>query len=299
MRKIILCLLGVITTATIAITSCIKSDESTNTKAEILSFESFERYGEIHNDFLTNVIQNFEPSDEINSYDEAIDYVNDFQLEFLKSTNLKEEEKQMLSASLIKTKRLVDVDYSYNKMFPNMETRLKSNSIEEMSLFEIIEKSKEDGLIDNFEYISLKALGEKVKLGFEGIISEDELKTFTLQLKDEWLSKGYTVESANGRIMANTLAISLASLDWWEKNPNIGLKSSRTLKSTLALPAWVGLDIGGAIISGAIAASGQYTLTGEVNWEVVGWSTLGGGVSTSTGAAGKLGKHLTHLTKWF
>jgi hypothetical protein len=138
------------------------------------------------------------------------------------------------------------------------------------------------------------ALGEKVKLSYEGVISDFELKSFTLQLKDEWLAMGYTVDSENGRIMAYTLAISLASLEWWEENPD-GLKSSRSLKSALALPAWAAADIGGAIVSGAIAASGQYTLTGEVNWEVVGWSALGGGVSTSTGAAGKVGKWISSM----
>lgn len=265
-----------------------------NSNVEKLSFESFEKYGKIHNDFLTNVKQNFEPTDEISSYDEAIDYVNTFQQQFLKSTSLSESEKQMLSAAIIETKRFVDFDYSYNKMFPNQENRQKSASIDEMTLFELVEKSKEDGLIDEFEYNSLMALGEKVKLSYEGVISDFELKSFTLQLKDEWLAMGYTVDSENGRIMAYTLAISLASLEWWEENPD-GLKSSRSLKSALALPAWAAADIGGAIVSGAIAASGQYTLTGEVNWEVVGWSALGGGVSTSTGAAGKVGKWISSM----
>jgi hypothetical protein len=63
----------------------------------------------------------------------------------------------------------------------------------------------------------------------------------------------------------------------------------------MALPAWAAADIGGAIVSGAIAASGQYTLTGEVNWEVVGWSAVGGGISTSTGAAGKVASFISKL----
>lgn len=281
--------------ASIIITSCNKSDEVQNSYIEKLSFESFEKYGKIHNDFLTNVNINFEPSDEISSYDEAIEYINEFQHEFLESTNLTKEEKQMLSASLSETKMLVDFDYSYSKLFPSQKNRQKITSIDEMSLFELIENSKANGLIDEFEHNSLKLLGEKVKQSYEGIISDNELKSFALQLKDEWLSMGYTVDSENGRIMAYTLAISLASLEWWEENPE-GLKSTRSsLAVAMALPAWAAADIGGAIVSGAIAASGQYAITGEVNWEVVGWSALGGGVSTSTGAAGKIGKWISNL----
>jgi len=95
MKKIIFSLLSIAIIAVITVTSCKKTDEVTNPNAEALGFESFEKYGKIHNDFLTNVKQNFEPSDEINSYDEAIDYVNEFQQGFLKSTNLAKEEKQI------------------------------------------------------------------------------------------------------------------------------------------------------------------------------------------------------------
>lgn len=43
-----------------AIISCNKSYDNAKPKAEKLRFESFEKYGKIHNDFLTNVKDNFQ-----------------------------------------------------------------------------------------------------------------------------------------------------------------------------------------------------------------------------------------------
>ena len=94
--------------------------------------------------------------------------------------------------------------------------------------------------------------------------------------------------------MAYTLAISISSLQWWEDHALTGVSENANGR-VMALPAWAALDIGGALVSGAIAASGQYTLTGEVNWEVVGWSATGGAVSSSTGVVGKIGKWIGGL----
>lgn len=261
-----------------------------------LKFESFEKYGQIHNDFLTNVKDNFQINEDINSGEEALNYVNKFQQNFLSTISLEKEDKTMLSKSLEQTKELIVYDYAYLKMFSSSEKTRKSSSLEEMSLFELIEDCKNKELIDEFEYVSLLELGEKVKESYEGIISDNELKTFVLQLKNEWIEKGYTIDSKNGRIMVYTIAISLASLQWWEENPE-GIEKSKIFRATRLLPAWASADIGGAIWGGATGAIASYIASGGegVSWEAVGIGALSGAISTSTGAAAKLGKWITSL----
>ena len=103
-----------------------------------------------------------------------------------------------------------------------------------------------------------------------------------------------TVNSQNGQIMGFTLAISLSSLEWWENNSDAGLiKDSNGRVSVL--PLWAAYDISGGIIGGAVAASGQYVLNGDISWDAVGWSALGGAVSASTGAASKVALWVTRV----
>jgi hypothetical protein len=275
----------------IVLFACSKED-AFQTEPELLSFEQFEVYGEIHNQFMTNVKDNFEPDERIENVDQALNYVNEFQLSFLEKADLKGIDKKYLSDALVSSSELVVFDLTYEKMF--LSPNARTSESDEPTLFELVEEANSKGLLDNFEYQSLKNLGEKVKDSYDGFVSDNELKAYISDLKYEWIAQGYTEESENGRIMAYVLAISLSSLEWWEANPDAGLTENSNGR-VMALPAWAAADIGGAIVSGAIAASGQYTLTGEVNWEVVGWSALGGGISTSTGAAGKVAGFISKL----
>lgn len=279
-----------------AIISCNKSYDNAKPKAEKLRFESFEKYGKIHNDFLTNVKDNFNPDKNINTLKDGINYIDNFQQKFLKSLDISDNDKSLLSKSLTDNKELVVYEKTYNKLFPSGKSLKNSDSEDtSLALFDIIEKVKDQGVIDDFEYKSLSELGMKVKQSYEGLISDPELKSFVIQLKEEWISKGYTVESENGRVVAYVLAISLASLEWWENNQEGGLKSSSILKRTKALPAWAAADIGGAIVGGAWRALSSYQRSGKVDWGGVGRSALGGGIATSTGAAGKVGKWISKL----
>lgn len=246
-------------------------------------------YGEIHNQFLTNVKVNFTPDNSINDLDNALNYLDEFQQDFLEQVDLKGLDKNEISKVLRKSKELSIHEKAYQEMFVRSKERSSNNT--EPTLFELLDLVKQKGLLDEFEYRSLTELGTKVKDSYEGYISDDDLKEFVKGLKDEWIEQGYTVESQNGILMGYALSISLSSLDWWEENADAGLTVSSKGK-VMALPAWAALDIGGAIVSGTIAASGQAILAEEVSWDVVGYAALGGAVATSTGAAGKVAKWL-------
>ena len=269
------------------------SDEEVRT--EPLSFESFEVLGQIHNDFLSKVENDFEPDQKIVALDEGLDYILKFQLDYLESTKISDKEKSRLQKALTNHKTLLVFDRTYQDLTStNINNGRTSDNSQSYSMQDAIENAYKNKLIDEFEYESLSKLRSKVIQSYEGEISETELKEYLINLKNNWLNQGYTVDFPNGRIMAYTLAISISSLQWWEDHALTGVSENANGR-VMALPAWAALDIGGALVSGAIAASGQYTLTGEVNWEVVGWSAAGGAVSSSTGVVGKIGKWIGGL----
>ena len=79
------------------------------------------------------------------------------------------------------------------------------------------------------------------------------------------------------------MAISKSSLEWWKENPDAAIEIK-------AIPVWIGVDIAGALISGAVSASIQaVTNDGQINWGVVGASACAGAV------VGKLGKWISKL----
>jgi hypothetical protein len=126
------------------------------------------------------------------------------------------------------------------------------------------------------------------------LISDYELKKIILQIKNEWIAKGYSIDSDNGHALAITLAILLASIEWWEENPDA---FGDNQKNTKASPAWAAADVVGAGYSAVVAEIGSYSTTGEVNWGEVRIAAVGGAVAGSTGIIRKAGKWLSGLFK--
>lgn len=269
--------------------ACNEVSSSTQPEPKLLDFNQFEVYGEVHNQFLTNVKENFIADNEITEMENALNYLNDFQQNYLFEADLKGLDKHRLSEALNNSKELSVHEKAYEKMF--IRSKSDSEFNEEPSLYDLLTIAKEQGVVDTFEYTSLTQLSDKVKGSYEGSVSGAELKSFVVSLKEEWEEQEYTTESENGILMAYALSISLASIEWWEENTDAGLTETTSGK-VMALPAWAAMDIGGAIVSGAIAVSGQAILADDISWDVVGYAALGGAVATSTGAAGKVAKWL-------
>ncbi len=88
------------------------------------------------------------------------------------------------------------------------------------------------------------------------------------------------------------------SFESFDINPDIiTLSEGIDQKSTKALQVWVGADIAGAAVGATQSAIISYTTTGEVNWESVGLSAVGGAIVGSTGIIGKAGKWISNLFK--
>lgn len=146
-------------------------------------------------------------------------------------------------------------------------------------------------LIDEFEYIALNTLADMMRGNYEGTVSDEQIFEYATELKNQWEQKNYIKDGTHGKVLAYTLSITLASLEWWRENPDASYKLDSIGNKVLVAP-WVAADVGGAIWGGATGAIASYVGTGEVNGWAVGIGALSGAVSTSTGAAGKLGKWL-------
>jgi len=279
-------LLGIAVIVIIAITSCQKTDEVINSNLKKMNFESYEKYGKIHNDFLSYFKNEFVINPDITKLSEGIDYITQFYINYAMRLDLSADEKDNLIKSLEDYKRFLYTPDLYNELFVSEESK--------GLYFESITQAYKLGIIDDFEFNSMNLIGQKAKDNHDGLISYEELKNIILQIKNEWIAKGYSIESDKGHALAITLAISLASIEWWEENPDA---FSDNQKNTKALPVWAATDIVGAAVGATMSAITSYATTGEVNWSAVGINAVSGAVMGSTGAIAKGGQWLSSLFK--
>src|SRR5690606_28925918 len=91
---------------------------------------------------------------------------------------------------------------------------------DEADIFQTIEVLKSNGLISNFGYNLLISYSNDIKANYESILPDSELKSKTIQYISDFENHGYTVDSGEGEMIGNILAISIASIEWWEENPD-------------------------------------------------------------------------------
>ena len=84
--------------------SCNQNDNIGNQK---LSLSSFDIYGDIHNKFMDNVHTNFVPNKDLKTFEQALDYIDNFQQSFLESLNLNGIDNKELSLALTNSVSLV------------------------------------------------------------------------------------------------------------------------------------------------------------------------------------------------
>lgn len=185
---------------------------------------------------------------------------------------------------LTDNKKFLNKNYSANRSFYKKNAR--GESFEELAVFEVVDGIYSDEIISEFGHNLLINYMNDVKANYEGLLSNSELKAKTLQYINEFESHNYSLDSGEGQLIGTTLAISIASMEWWEENPD-AYPETETF-----LAPWAALDIVGGVFSGAASAGIQYGVNGSVNWEIVGWSSLAGAVSSSTGVVGKVAKLL-------
>jgi hypothetical protein len=277
------------------VSSCSKSEDELQVPEsnEKLDFADFEKLGVIHNRFMTNFKDNFRIDPTIDSRSVAIESVNQFNLAFAdKITDIPEGEKQLFKTLLEENKRFVDSQAFYKEAFVSSNALRSGGEDSQGLLLDCLKEAFANDMIDQFEYEKLKLIGLKTKENYEGSVLDAELEKLIISIKDEWVSKKYTENSKHGRALAYTLAISLASIEWWKENPDA---ASSGLRATTVLPVFVGRDIAGAIIGGVSSGVGSYATGGSVNWKSVGWGAGAGAVLGSIGAVAQLGGWISKL----
>lgn len=242
-------------------------------------FSEYQSFGELHNEFLTNVLNNFEPV-EGKDYEQKLSILKDFNSNYVNTLSLSSTDKSAL----------LNI-FEENSANVNNVTFYVNSFEKNSGVYNQILELKAKGIIDDFSLTKLnellKACEERKSLP-DMILLVDRLKSKS--------NSYYNGKNTNkSRILAISLQISHHSLQWWNNNK---VKNSQSGQQSVDdnlfyVAPWVAADCVGAVISGAIAAGAQYATTGDVgNWGAVAISAVGGAVVASTGAIGK-------VLKWF
>jgi hypothetical protein len=279
----------------VLMSSCSKSEDELQVPVsdEKLDFADFEMAGVIHNQFMTNFKNNFQIDAAIVSREAAIEYVNRFNQAFADKIDIPDNEKQLFKNLLEENKRFVDSQAFYKELF--VTNNLRSGDASQGLLLDTLKYAFANDLIDKFEYEKLTLIGLKVKANFDGTVSDSELESLIVRIKEEWESKGYKESSKYGRTLAYTLAISIASIEWWKENPDAASLELRSATIAPLVGAFISRDIAGAILGGVSAGVGSYVLNGHLDWRVVAWGAGSGAVLGSISAVTNLGSWINRL----
>jgi len=166
MKKIIFSLLGIAVIVIIAIIFCPKTDEVINSNLKKMSFESYEKYGKIHNDFLSYFKNEFVINPDITASSEGIDYITQCYINFAIELDIGIDEKNTLIKSLEDHKRFLYTPDLYNELLVSE----KSTGL----YFESTKQVHKLGIIDDFEFNRINLNGQKAKDNHDGLISYEE-----------------------------------------------------------------------------------------------------------------------------
>ncbi len=265
--------------AVLFVVSCSKEIKNSNEDSgKKLSFSAYKQYGDLHNAFLSNALDHFSEDISLNLKQDKIDYVARFQQGYVPSTGLSANDQNQLSAELYEYRDLVVYPDLYNEAFVSRGSGVTLSSE--------IDDLLANGVIDAFEHGKLKTLLSMARGNLDGTVSNTQLEDFVQRALKDWENSNYTQNSATGQLLPIVLSISLSSIDWWKTHP------SADKYKTAALPAWAAADVAGGIVGAVSSGIVQYTITGDVNWKVVGGSAVAGAVVGSTGLVGR-------IAKWF
>ena len=237
-------LFGISLVAILFFFACTK-DEVENIDKTELTVQDFIEIGEIHNLFLANAKDNFIPDESIITQSKKIDYIFKFNESFANSlTNINSQEKQFLISEMHQQKNLVKENILISEIFGNPFKNKSLNTENDENLFDLIDNLKNDEKINDESHKLLSTLSNDLKANYEGILTDEQLKSSVQTLINEFNDFGYS-KNGEGELVGTILAISISSIEWWEQNPdaldNLTSKSFAS-KNELIAP-WLAADI--------------------------------------------------------
>ena len=262
------------------------SNDVSNPVTESMKVQNFQKIGEIHNLFLTNVKNEFNLLETVETIEDKINYINNFNKKFVSSLDISSENNKdlVLESNLIK------------KAFRNKSSLKSSDNLTDVNLIDMINDLKKNKQINETSHSILSNISNDIKSNYDGILSGSDLKLNVQEHISQFNQTDYDIDSGEGEMVGTILAISISSIEWWEQNPdallNLSKRNSSNLHNKALIAPWLATDIGGAIYGAAAGALGSYLVNGEVSWKATGWGALAAGAGASTGDAGKIAKWL-------
>ena len=290
-----------IATAIIVLLSCSKQNDPAKIEGTAsLKVNDFIVFGEMHNSFMSNVLEKYQGRGELTSKEEVIHDITDFNLKYAQQNY-----DQYPSSGLAYLKECeMFLDNNYFKSYCTKQcTRSSKEEIEnyfkegyegEMpSLDSMIDYLYEVGVLQDNAYKVLKDMVDLIVKSLEGQISDANFERAIDGLIIDFDEQEYKEGSSDGEIVGPVLAISKSSLEWWAENPDACLAEDK-------LPAVVAADAGGAITGVVIDSIRQGLCIGfgaqnGWDWSSTGWAALGGAVDGSLGLSSKVIKAISNL----
>lgn len=273
-----------------------------------LKVSDLEFVGKMHNDFMTNIKDNFNlESHNIQlSKKECIDSILAFNLKYLEAQPFEKEIKQMAKQDFIKFKNLVDNE-NFEKSISKIESRNSNTSkqtIEEIAqdsiiylddlptLKSLINQAYFQGIFDKDSYNIYSEIISLIEESNAGLISDKTLENKIEDIENKFDKLEYNKESPVGVNTASVISVSKASLKWWNENPDAFLAEDK-------LPHVVAADIAGALVGGISNLTSQlYGGKGrpyKFQFDTLIISCGVGAIAGSCGLAGRVIKHLREL----
>ena len=250
----------------LAFNSC----ETVNTN-EFKTVSDYNIYGEIHNNFLTYIYEDYRLNDTeldqetafSNLAEDSYDYINNKYKNVLEGYPNKNDYSQLVEFVISDNLR------SFVKNQDNLE---------------FLQEALNSGQIDEFEKNSLETL-----LNLDENLSIKELREVLNNISQVYQNR-YPSENIPGTYLGIALSIGNNSLDWWSNHPTAHT-SSDYISERIA--PWVAADIVGAV--GGMIFAGLYSDATGGSGDV-GGGMLAGAIFGSTGIFGKIGRW---ASKWF
>lgn len=259
------------------LSSCTNANEEPqlDVMKPVNSLENYKFFGEAHNAFLQATVDNYENETRVIGDGDAqpnYDALHNFQLQYAMSIDMEEEYRPILCEGLNQFKAYYDSEKLYQEYF------VKKNGV--YPIVTELQELKTDGTIDNFEYTHLKQLCEVIAQYKKGTVSLTFLKNSIDEISGQWSEYYGPLNYEAGQTSAYILSIAASSVEWWSEQ-----------EVQTRVPAWLAVDVGGAIVAATFEGMTQYALYKRIkDWKALGFKTLSGAVIASTGMAGQIGR---------
>ena len=251
---------------TITLIASCSSNIMDNTNTEDMSSAKISDYnylGDIHNLFMSNIQEHLTTDQKIESVDEGIDYILDFNTRLVAKIDIDKYgiDKRDFIKGLSYYKNLVNAVHFENALVEQNDTRanLSNKSVLTLNDFETLANDsvldvsdlpnvkslvnfvKDNDLITTETYNYLQELLSLIDKSVAGLISDEKFEQELDQMIAKIDNAKYQKECPTINTVGPVFALSKSSLQWWEENP-------QAIPVEGKIPHVVAMDAAGAIV---------------------------------------------------